>query len=133
MKSTRSDRWWSVLTVGADPSAEQLLVFLERPPATLLFASALDDNGCVLTLAMSALRTVSINLLPAPEMVPLPYSDDDDDDEAIVDLVESAPGPVVPPAPAPAQPPSPFCPKNSLVFSFSSSHSECNRDVRVLN
>lgn len=122
------------LTLGMDPSAEQLLVFLDRPPETLLFASALD-SVCVLTRAISALRTVSMNLLPAPEMVPLPHSDDEDDDEAADDLVSSAPRPpLVPAAPAlvPLLPPS-LCPRKSLVLSFSSSHNECNKDVRVLS
>jgi len=99
----------------------------------LLFASTLD-NVCVLTRAMSALRTVSMNRLPAPEMVPLPHSDDDDD-EAADDLVSSEPRPpLAPPVPAlvPPLPPS-LCPRKSLVLSFSSSHSECNKDVRVLN
>lgn len=109
-----------------DPSTEQLLVFLERPPEMLLFVSALD-NVCVLTLAMSALRTVSINLLPAPEIVPLPYSDDDEDDEAM-DLAGSEPKPLVP-----LVLPSPLYPRKSLVLSFSSSHNECNKDVRVLS
>jgi len=121
------------LTLGMDPSAEQLLVFLDRPPEMLLFASTLD-NVCVLTRAMSALRTVSMNRLPAPEMVPLPHSDDDDD-EAADDLVSSEPRPpLAPPVPAlvPPLPPS-LCPRKSLVLSFNSSHSECNKDVRVLN
>lgn len=93
------------LTLGMDPSAEQLLVFLDRPPETLLFASEFDIV-CVLTRAMSALRTVSMNRLPAPEMVPLlPHSDDDDDDEATDDLVSSEPRlPLVPVAPAPVPP-----------------------------
>lgn len=112
-----------ILTLGIDPSAEQLLVFLESPPETLLFASELD-NVWVLTLAMRALRTVSMNLLPAPEMVPLPHSDDDDDEA--VDLVGSALKPL-------ALPLSPLCPRKSFVLSFSSSHNECNSDVRVLS
>jgi hypothetical protein len=114
-----------LLTVGIDPSAEQLLVFLERPPNMLLFASAFV-SVCVLTLAIRALRTVSMNLLPAPEMVPLPHSDDDDDEAA--DFVSSVFKPLV------LLPlPSPLYPKKSLVLSFSSSHKECNNEVRVLS
>lgn len=98
--------WWLKLfilfplTLGMDPSAEQLLVFLDRPPPeTLLFASVLDSD-CVLTLAMSALRTVSMNRLPAPEIVPLlPHSEDDADDDAAADFVSSAPRPLGPMSP----------------------------------
>jgi len=119
--------------LGMDPSAEQLLVFLDKPPKTLLFASTLD-NVCVFTRAMSALRTVSMNLLPAPEMVPLPHSEDDDDDEAANDLVSSAPKPPLAPVPALVLPlPPSLCPRKSFVLSFSSSHNECNKDVLVLN
>lgn len=122
------------LTLGMDPSAEQLLVFLDRPPETLLFASKLDCICVLLTRALSALRTVSMNRLPAPDMVPFPHSDDDADDETTDDLVSSEPRPPLAPptAPAPVLPPS-LCPRKSLVLSFSSSHNECNRDVRVLS
>lgn len=120
-----------LLTPGNDPSAEQLLVFLDRPPETLLFVSALDSVW-VLTLAMSAFRTVSMNRLPAPDMVPLPNSEEDDDDEAPADFVDSVPGnPLGPGTPPPT--PTPSQPRKSLVLSLSSSHSECNSDVRVLS